>query len=213
MRLRPSGRSGPVATALDAFRRYQKEQAWTWEHMALSRARTVAGPGDLAADVDEAVREVLATPRDEKEVLKDALEMRARIDEAKASLLKDQWALKHVRGGLVDIEFIAQAGALVNGLSGPTDTVGKLAALAERGWLSAQDANDLSDAFSLQATTQQTARVATGDMIDPEAASPGLRKTLTEATGSKDFADLIQRLAAAQELVRARFRAIMGGNA
>ncbi len=213
MRLRPSGRSGPVATALDAFRRYQAEQAWTWEHMALSRARTVAGPRELCEDVERVVREVLSAPRDEAEVLKDALEMRNRIDEAKASLLKDQWALKHVRGGLVDIEFIAQAGALVKGLSAPTDTVGKLRKLGEIGWLSAQDAEDLSAAFLLQATTQQTARVATGDMIDPEAASPGLRKTLTEATGSKDFADLIGRLAAAQELVRDRFSAIIGGNA
>jgi len=210
MRLRPSGRSGPVATALDAFRRYQAEQAWTWEHMALSRARTVAGPRDLCEDVDQVVHDVLSSPRDKDAVLKDALEMRARIDEAKAPLLKSLWALKHVRGGLVDIEFIAQAGALVIGLSGPTDTVGKLAALAERGWLSAKDAADLSAAFTLQAMAQQTARVATGDMIDPEAASPGLRKTLTEATGSKDFADLIQRLAAAQELVRERFRAIIG---
>ena len=144
------------------------------------------------------------------QVLKDALDMRERISEAKAALLDDQWALKHVRGGLVDIEFIAQAGALVNGLSGPTDTVGKLRKLGEIGWLSAKDAADLSDAFLLQATAQQTARVATGDMIDPEAASPGLRKTLTDATGSESFEGLIGRLADAQALVRDRFRAIIG---
>ncbi len=210
MRLRPSGRSGPVATGLDAFRRYQAEKAWTWEHMALSRARTVAGPAALAADVDAAVVDVLSTPRVAADVLKDALDMRARIDEAKAPLLKNVWALKHVRGGLVDIEFIAQAGALVNGMSEPTDTVGKLKKLGEIGWLSADDSADLRAAFALQATTQQTARVATGNMVLPETASQGLRATLTKATGSKDFADLVERLAKAQEMVRDRFRAIIG---
>ncbi len=210
MRLRPSGRSGPVATALDAFRRYQAEQAWTWEHMALSRARVVAGPPAMAEDVEDAMRTVLSAPRDEKTVMKDALEMRARIDEANAKLLQDQWALKHTRGGLVDIEFIAQVGVLVNALKAPRNTDGKLEKLAECGWLSAADATVLRDAYALQATTQQAARVVTGDMIDPETAGAGLRDILAKATGSANFEALGERLASAQKLVRERFSAIIG---
>ena len=64
MRLRPSGRSGPVATSLDAFASYQETEAWTWEHMALTRARVVAGPPAFAARVEAVIRAVLCRKRD-----------------------------------------------------------------------------------------------------------------------------------------------------
>src|SRR5262249_53220268 len=75
MRLRPSGRSGPVATRLDAFAQYQEKEAWTWEHMALTRARVISGPPDLAAQIEGIIRDVLTRPRQRDLIADDVLEM------------------------------------------------------------------------------------------------------------------------------------------
>ncbi len=64
MRLRPSGRSGPLATQIDGFLSYQEHEAWTWEHMALTRARVISGPPEFAARVEAIIREVLCRKRD-----------------------------------------------------------------------------------------------------------------------------------------------------
>ena len=83
MRLRPSGRSGPVATQIDGFISYQEREAWTWEHMALTRARVVSGPPDLAARIETAIRDVLCRERDPQTVADDVVEMRAAIAKEK----------------------------------------------------------------------------------------------------------------------------------
>src|SRR5690554_3411324 len=83
MRLRPSGRQGPVATALESFRGYQRDEAWTWEHLALTRARVVAGDHDLAGKVEEFRRELLALKSMGAGVVQDAAQMRARLRGAK----------------------------------------------------------------------------------------------------------------------------------
>src|SRR5690606_27721377 len=116
LRLRPSGNKGPVATHIDAFRKYQREQAWTWEHMALTRARVVAGDGDLAAEIEAEVAEILGLLRDPAKVAKDAREMRALIEEEKPP--HDAWDLKLVPGGLIDLEFIAQVAVLTGCVAG-----------------------------------------------------------------------------------------------
>ena len=79
MRLRPSGRSGPVATSLDAFASYQESEAWTWEHMALTRARPIAGPQPLKDAAAAAVRKILTSPRDPQKLLADVADMRQRM--------------------------------------------------------------------------------------------------------------------------------------
>ncbi|HET9069039.1 MAG TPA: bifunctional [glutamine synthetase] adenylyltransferase/[glutamine synthetase]-adenylyl-L-tyrosine phosphorylase, partial [Amaricoccus sp.] len=94
MRLRPSGRSGPVATALSAFRRYQAEEAWTWEHLALTRARVVAGPARVGEEVAAAIAAVLASPRDGDRVLADAADMRRRLAQAHEAAAADPWEVK-----------------------------------------------------------------------------------------------------------------------
>jgi glutamate-ammonia-ligase adenylyltransferase len=106
MRLRPSGAKGPIATSLDAFRRYHDEAAWTWEHMALTRARAVAGTESLRQAVMAAIHRVLTRPRDGAALVKDVADMRARIAAEHPSDLV--WDVKHLRGGLIDVEFIAQ---------------------------------------------------------------------------------------------------------
>ncbi len=107
MRLRPSGNKGPVAVRLASFARYHAEEAWTWERMALTRARVVAGPSALARGIGVALDGALTAPRDVGTVLKDSTQMRARM-------LRDlpsdgPWDLKAMAGGLVEVEFIAQA--------------------------------------------------------------------------------------------------------
>ena len=84
MRLRPSGRSGPLATQIDGFINYQEREAWTWEHMALTRARVVCGSPDFTARIEAAIRDVLRPPRDEHAVTGDVVEMRTAIATKKA---------------------------------------------------------------------------------------------------------------------------------
>ena len=111
-RLRPSGNAGPLATRIDAFERYQLEEAWTWEHMALTRARVVASTGGLGQEAERVIAETLSRQRDPEKVLADAADMRARLEQEKGS--SDPWNLKRAPGGLVDLEFVAQTLRLVN---------------------------------------------------------------------------------------------------
>ncbi|WP_191061901.1 bifunctional [glutamine synthetase] adenylyltransferase/[glutamine synthetase]-adenylyl-L-tyrosine phosphorylase, partial [Geminicoccus harenae] len=105
MRLRPSGNAGPVATRLQRFVRYQAQTAATWEHQALTRARAVAGDTGLAAEVQEAIETVLHRPRPGAALAQDVRAMRMRIFKEHGS--DDPWNLKHVRGGIVEVEFLA----------------------------------------------------------------------------------------------------------
>lgn len=106
MRLRPSGKAGPIASSLNAFRQYHRDSSWTWERMAMTRARPVTGPGDFRREVAEAIREVLARPCDPDRLVADVADMRARMDAEHHT--DSVWAIKHLRGGLVDLEFIVQ---------------------------------------------------------------------------------------------------------
>ena len=115
MRLRPSGRSGPVATSLAAFRRYQAEEAWTWEHLALTRARVVAGPAALG---DGGRRRHRRGPRRaarrRARLLADAADMRRRLAEAHEAAAANPWEVKLGPGRMMDIELLAQTGALLH---------------------------------------------------------------------------------------------------
>src|SRR5260221_12434762 len=106
MRPRQSGTKGPLASSLAAFRRYHVELAWTWEQMALTRARVVAGPAALGEEIMASVREVLTRPRDGDRLVADVAEMRHRM----AGEHRDPpiWQGKHRPRGPVHIEFIAQ---------------------------------------------------------------------------------------------------------
>jgi len=197
MRLRPSGRQGPVATSLRAFDRYQSEQAWVWEHLALTRARVVAGPSELGTDVAATIRTVLAARKRDARVLDEAREMRARLLDAHARERRNPWALKHVAGGLMEIEFLAQTGMLYHGLA--CRKAGEaLPLLAEAGWIGTDEAAVLAEALALMQQLQQIERVALENPIDPETAGNGLRRAMARACGAADFPALEARLAALQ---------------
>jgi len=113
LRLRPSGNKGPVATHIDAFRKYQRQEAWTWEQMALTRARPIAGDAALSAEIEAEIGAILSQPRDAARVMAEAREMRALIEEEKPP--RDLWDIKLIPGGLIDLEFIAQVATLIGG--------------------------------------------------------------------------------------------------
>ncbi len=140
MRLRPSGGQGPVAVSLSSFVRYH-ETAWTWERMALTRARIVAGPPRLAARVRQAIRDAVLAPRPPETILADAAAMRARL--ARDLPQRGPWDVKNRSGGLIEVEFVAQALQLVHAgrprVLHPTTAIA-LARLAAAGLLGAGDA-------------------------------------------------------------------------
>src|SRR5690606_27504532 len=107
MRLRPSGKAGPVAVSFSGFSTYQRNEAWTWEHLALTRARVISGPPELRERLEAEIRAVLCLPRDREKVVTDVRSMRNLTLQEKDK--GDFWDLKNSRGGLLDVEFIAQA--------------------------------------------------------------------------------------------------------
>ena len=112
-RLRPQGAQGPLVVSLDSFERYQREEAWTWEHMALLRARPVYGSFSAKAEVHRIIDELLAPPREPGKLAEDAAEMRDKIAAHKPP--KGPLDIKGGPGGLVDLEFAMQVTQLASG--------------------------------------------------------------------------------------------------
>ena len=212
MRLRPSGRSGPVATMLGSFESYQENEAWTWEHLALTRARVVSGPPAFAARVEKVIRDVLCRPRDAETIAGDVVEMRAAIAAEKGD--KERWNLKYVAGGLVDLEFIAQHLQLVHAAEQPdildTATARVLDKAARLGLLAPQDADVLRPAVRLYQNLTQILRLCLTGPFDPKAAGPGLLSLLARAADVPDFTTLEAHLAETQARVRASFVRMLG---
>src|ERR1700744_1665301 len=117
MRLRPSGRAGPVASRLDSFAQYQDREAWTWEHMALTRARVISASPEFRREIESIIREVLTRPRDAASVATDVADMRRAVALEKGE--DDFWDLKYAAGGMIDIDFIAQYLQLVHAAEKP----------------------------------------------------------------------------------------------
>nr|WP_169924192.1 bifunctional [glutamate--ammonia ligase]-adenylyl-L-tyrosine phosphorylase/[glutamate--ammonia-ligase] adenylyltransferase [Sulfurifustis variabilis] len=151
MRLRPSGKAGPLVTSLPAFRRYQSKEAWTWEHQALVRARPVAGSAAVAAAFEAARREILCRSRDPDALRREVREMRARIAESHAQP-HEGFDVKYDRGGIVDIEFMVQYWALRWAHDHPdvarhTDNINILETLARLGLVEDERARLLASAY------------------------------------------------------------------
>ena len=164
MRLRPSGNKGPVAVSLAAFRRYHAEAAWTWERMALTRARVIAGPPALRARVEAAIAEAIAAAGEPARIRADAAAMRARM--ARDLPPDGPWDVKLRPGGQIEVEFIAQVLQLVHAreipaVCSPTTRVA-LERLAGAGELDAADAALLVRADRVWRTVQGMLRITVG---------------------------------------------------
>ncbi|MBI4184687.1 MAG: bifunctional [glutamine synthetase] adenylyltransferase/[glutamine synthetase]-adenylyl-L-tyrosine phosphorylase [Proteobacteria bacterium] len=207
LRLRPSGAKGPLAVSIERFERYQAENAWTWEHMALTRARLVAGPPGLRRRVEATIRGVLTRPRDPAKLLLDVAEMRERL--ARERPTASMWEAKDARGGLLDVEFIAQYLQLLHAPARPEvlrqNTIGALRALADAGALEARTAETLVAAARLLAQVQALLRLTVSGAFDAEIAPEGLKKALARATGRASFESLSAALTEATAGVRQEF--------
>ena len=212
LRLRPSGSKGPLAVSLKAFAHYQREEAETWEQMALTRARVVAGDESLAAEIGEIVRESLARPRDVARLRRDVSAMRSLIAREKGE--GGPFDLKLAPGGLLDVEFVAQYLILAHANAQPQlltpETRAVLAAATQAGLLSAEDGERLAEAHRLLTAVTQTLRLTLPDGVDPAEAAAGVRRRIAQAAGSPDFAHLTAALGEARAKARAIFRQLLG---
>ena len=192
MRLRPSGNSGPIASGLPPFERYQLGEAWTWEHMALTRARPIAGDPSLIGHVEMSLRRILTAKRDPKKLHNDVLEMRERM--AQQHRGESIWDFKHRRGGLVDIDFIAQYLMLLHAAE-HRDVLRRnpsiaLARLAETGLIDRAMAGRLIDAVNLWRQLQQMTRLLVGEKVDEAKLRAATERHLAKVTDCPDFPTL-----------------------
>lgn len=189
MRLRPSGRAGPVATSFSAFTAYQRDEAWTWEHLALTRARVLAGPAVLAGRVEEFRRDLLAEKAGGEKIARDVGEMRARLRAARPG---STWDAKLGPGRLQDIELLAQTCALRAG--DPARRVeAQLRAALRQGLLTGEEEAVLLRAYRLCWRLTAAARLLTDGPFDPAAIGEGATAFLLRETEAGDA----ERLAAA----------------
>ncbi len=204
MRLRPSGTSGPIASSLAGFLRYQTTDAWTWEHMALTRARVIAGDRGFMAEIDGALRAALALPRDPRKLGLDVAEMRRRIAEAHAG--KSFWSMKHRRGGLIDIDFILHYLQLRHASEHPgilqPNSATAIEQLVAANLLEPEAAATLRDAHGLFRRVQGLIRLTVGSGLDEAALPEGISRALARAGGAVDFPALRQQIGTSAEAVR-----------
>lgn len=210
-RLRPGGSDGPLATSLTAFDQYFEKSAWTYEFMALTRARVVATNNTAFAEqVDACARKHVLAPRDPAKLLADVLDMRQRI--AREFQTSNPWALKHVRGGMVDIDFIAQFLVLKHAHGHPAiwhrGARGVFEAAEELGLLDPLMATPLTAAKKFLSDLLSLLRVsAPGGLIHDDAPA-GLKRLLVDAMRMSDFEQLKTHVITLEETVIRSFQAM-----
>lgn len=202
MRLRPSGNAGPLASSLSGFVTYHHESAWTWEHLALSRARVVLADGTLGDEVDAAIEEIFSRQRDVATTIDDVTSMRALM--ARERPPRHAFDLKLATGGLVDLEFIAQSAQLVarDRIGLPQAATGDvLRRLAETGLV--PEGERLADILALFSTVLQIMSAALADPFKDEGWTEAFRELLAQRTNSPNFDRLASEIAQMQREVSA----------
>ena len=173
LRLRPDGAAGLLVSSLRAFRRYQHEKAWTWEHQALTRARFVAGDAAIGAAFEAERDAILRIARDPAKLAGDVLEMRRRMSEGHPNPTSG-FDLKHDEGGMVDIEFAVQYLVLAHAHEHPglTRNAGNIALVTmagDLGLVPAKLADEVADAYRAYRRQQHAVRLtgAGSARVDP----------------------------------------------
>ena len=213
MRLRPSGNQGPVATSWQAYQSYQRDEAWTWEHLALTRARAVAGARGLAAEFEKFRRALIPQKADRPTVAQAVLDMRRRLAEAKPP--RGVWEAKLGPGRGQDIELVAQAASL-SGASAATRTVPQILAGQKSGWFTRDQAAALRIAYELFRRIEVAGKLLTDEPLEPAKLSSRGAEFLLRAVGERDVAALnrqveIRRAEAAKVIDSAIENALEGG--
>ena len=212
LRLRPSGRKGPLATQFSAFTLYQTAEAETWEHMALTRARVVAGDPSLSNEIAAAIAAVLIVPREPVRLAKDVRAMRKLVASEKGG--QDPWDLKLVSGGLMDIEFVAQYLVLAYASRHRSlldvSTRAVIAEAGTLGLLTSAQAETLGDAHRLYTDATQIMRLAVAGPFDPAEAASGVKRRIAAAAALPDFEALRAAILEAREAVRMVYAEALG---
>ena len=213
MRLRPSGRAGPVASHIKSFAEYQDREAWTWEHLALTRARVISASPAFRGKIETIIREVLTRPRDAVAVATDVKDMRRAVAMEKGE--DDVWDLKYAAGGMVDIDFIAQYLQLVHAAAKPeildVSTLPVLDSAARLGVLPQSAAEVLRSATRLYHDLTQILRLCVSDKFKPETAGVDLLRVMARAGDAPDFSSLEARVRETQTEVRRVFGELVQG--
>ena len=198
-RLRPSGTHGPLVVNLESFARYQRESAWTWEHMALTRARPVFGSPQARAALSALIGEVLAEARPAQQVIADAVTMRAEMAAHKPPL--GPLDAKLLPGGLVDLEFAVHVAQLTRRAGFDPDLSRAIAALGL----------PLGQAHDLLGRLIVTMRLVAPDAAEPEA--PATRALIARALRLPDWPSVLEALANARQEVTAVWEGVTDGQA
>ncbi len=212
MRLRPSGSKGPVAASLEAFASYHRESAWTWEKLALTRARPVCGDPALMHQLQRDIHAALAEPRDRDKVLADVVAMRGLMLREQGST--GLWDIKRVRGGLVELEFIAQTLQLIHAAAHldvlDTNTLSALEKLHRAGLLDDATHAALKEAGLLYHRLTQVLRLCVDGPYEPEKSLPALNQLVASAAASPGIPAAEALLADTQAQVAGLFDKIVG---
>ncbi len=216
MRLRPSGNKGPVATRISTFEKYQREEAWTWEHLALSRARLICGDASLIEDAERIIASVLAQKRDVTKIAADVAEMRKLIGEEKPPA--NIWDFKLIPGGLVDLEFIAQYLTLVAPAKGlPPHVAGESTAdvwtRVAADAMEPQTYDDCMAALNLFTELSQIIRLCIDSDFEPKEAPAGLTDLVCRAGDCPDISTLEGEVKRLSKTVRKAFSTVVKDSA
>uniref|UniRef100_A0A2A4Z8M9 Bifunctional glutamine synthetase adenylyltransferase/adenylyl-removing enzyme n=1 Tax=OCS116 cluster bacterium TaxID=2030921 RepID=A0A2A4Z8M9_9PROT len=212
MRLRPSGRKGPVATQFEGFISYQQNEAWVWEHQALTRARVVAGDSKLAQKITASIVEILQQKRDVDKIKAEVLDMRKRIESEKTT--GNIWDIKTIKGGLIDIEFIIQYLSLIHAHQHPDilqiNSTRSLEMMHQHKLVDAEAYETLSIALKLYSEISQIIRVTIDGDFEADNIPDGLERLLLAISNSPDIKYLEQTLRENQARVLSLFAALIG---
>ena len=191
-RLRPQGTQGPLVVTCESFAKYQKEKAWTWEHMALTRARVLVGSETVRTKLTGTIESVLFRTREEGQLRTDVLKMRDEMAQHKAP--KGPLDAKLLRGGLVDLEFLVHYLQLRDHVALMPDLREAVAQLAGAGLLP----RGICEAHDLMTRLLVSARLLAPDLAAPP---PAAAQALAKACRTEDLASLLQQLNDARRLV------------
>lgn len=198
-RLRPSGNQGPLAVSFESFARYQAESAWTWEHLALTRARPVFGSPEARTELEGIIRTTLTAPRDPDALLAEAVKMRRDIATHKPPA--GSLDVKLVPGGLIDLEFLIHVTQLTHRTGFSPNLNHALEALIREGLLDPA----LPEAHALLARYLIVSRLVTPQSTEPAEES---RWLVAKACGARDWADVLARIEQGRQIIGTNWNAL-----
>ncbi|WP_343313919.1 bifunctional [glutamine synthetase] adenylyltransferase/[glutamine synthetase]-adenylyl-L-tyrosine phosphorylase [Brucella sp. BE17] len=209
MRLRPSGNKGPVATHIASFGKYQRSEAWTWEHMALTRARVIHADADFKTFIEREINAIITMPRDDAKIAHDVREMRQLIEQEKPP--RDDWDFKLKPGGIIDLEFIAQFAVLAGKVKAGQRLLATEEVLAnlEPSFADPASVDALVEAHRFYTNLSQTIRLCLGRDAARDEFIPGMIDLLCRAAELPDISRVDHQLHELAKNVRVSFEALV----